>query len=111
MISAVLANSKRFYEAAREELKAGDLDVAAQLVMIKSERDFAVKNLTRWMRPRRVRNSAATLGKKCYALHEPKGVVFNLSTWNAPVGIGLVPAIAAIAAGNAFASSHLTRAA
>jgi aldehyde dehydrogenase (NAD+) len=28
-------------------------------------------------------------------------VVLNLSTWNAPVAIGLVPAIAAIAAGNA----------
>ena len=71
--------------------------------MIKSETDFAVKHVARWMRPRRVRNSAATLGKKCYVLHEPKGVVLNLSTWNAPVCIGIVPAIAAIAAGNAFA--------
>jgi aldehyde dehydrogenase (NAD+) len=101
--SAVLANRKRFYEAAWQELRACDLDVAAQLVMIKSETDFAVKNVARWMRPRRVRNSAATLGKKCYVLHEPKGVVLNLSTWNAPVCIGIVPAIAAIAAGNAFA--------
>jgi aldehyde dehydrogenase (NAD+) len=55
------------------------------------------------MRPHRVRNSAATLGKKCYILYEPKGVVLNLSTWNAPVAIALVPAVAAIAAGNAFA--------
>ena len=101
--AAVLANRKRFYEAAWEELRACDLDVAAQLVMIKSEADFAVKHVARWMRPRRVRNSAATLGKKCYVLHEPKGVVLNLSTWNAPVCIGIVPAIAAIAAGNAFA--------
>ena len=65
--------------------RACDLDVAAQLVMIKSETDFAVKHVARWMRPRRVRNSAATLGKKCYVLHEPKGVVLNLSTWNAGV--------------------------
>ncbi|HLB84554.1 MAG TPA: hypothetical protein VJK00_07475, partial [Steroidobacteraceae bacterium] len=34
--AAVLANRKRFYEAAWEELRACDLDVAAQLVMIRS---------------------------------------------------------------------------
>jgi aldehyde dehydrogenase (NAD+) len=101
--AAALANRKRFYDAAYRELRACDLDVAAQLVMIKSESDFAARHVAAWMRPRRVRNSAATLGKKCYVLHEPKGVVLNLSTWNAPVCIGLVPAIAAIAAGNAFA--------
>ena len=54
--AAVLANRKRFYEAAWEELRACDLDVAAQLVMIKSETDFAVKNVARWMRPRRQAN-------------------------------------------------------
>jgi hypothetical protein len=35
MVAAVLANKKRFYEAAYTELKACDLDVAAQLVMLK----------------------------------------------------------------------------
>jgi len=32
--------------------------------------------------------------------YEPKGVVLNLATWNAPVAIGLVPLMGAIAAGN-----------
>jgi aldehyde dehydrogenase (NAD+) len=103
VLAAVLTNKQRFYDAAHAELKACDLDVAAQLVMVKSEIDFAVKHLARWMKPQRVRNSAATLGKKCYILHEPKGVVLNLSTWNAPVAIALVPAVAALAAGNSFA--------
>ena len=103
MLSAVLHNKKRFYDAAYTELKACDLDVAAQLVMLKSEVDFAARRVGKWMKPRRVRNSAATLGKRCYVLHEPKGVVLNLATWNAPVCIGLVPAVGAIAAGNAFA--------
>lgn len=103
MLAAVLAHKQRFYDAAHTELKACDLDVAAQLVMVKSEVDFVAKRVARWMKPRRVRNSAATLGKKCYILHEPKGVVLNLSTWNAPIAIALVPAVAAIAAGNSFA--------
>jgi aldehyde dehydrogenase (NAD+) len=103
MLAAVLANKQRFYDAAHTEMKACDLDVAAQLVMVKSEVDFVAKRVGAWMKPRRVRNSAATLGKKCYILHEPKGVVLNLSTWNAPIAIALVPAVAAIASGNAFA--------
>jgi aldehyde dehydrogenase (NAD+) len=103
MLAAVLANKQRFYDAAHTEMKACDLDVAAQLVMVKSEVDFVAKRVTAWMKPRKVRNSAATMGKKCYILHEPKGVVLNLSTWNAPIAIALVPAIAAISAGNSFA--------
>jgi aldehyde dehydrogenase (NAD+) len=103
MLAAVLANKQRFYDAAHTEMKACDLDVAAQLVMVKSEVDFVAKRVTQWMKPRKVRNSAATLGKKCYILCEPKGVVLNLSTWNAPIAIALVPAIAAISAGNSFA--------
>ncbi len=103
MLAAVLRNKQRFYDAAHTEMKACDLDVAAQLVMVKSEVDFVAKRVTRWMKPRRVRNSAATLGKKCYIRYEPKGVVLNLSTWNAPIAIAMVPAVAAIAAGNSFA--------
>ena len=103
ILAAVLKNKQRFYDAAHTEMKACDLDVAAQLVMVKSEIDFVAKRVSDWMKPRRVRNSAATLGKKCYVLYEPKGVVLNLSTWNAPIAIALVPAVAAISAGNAFA--------
>jgi aldehyde dehydrogenase (NAD+) len=103
ILAAVLNNKQRFYDAAHTEMKACDLDVAAQLVMVKSEVDFVAKRVSAWMKPRRVRNSAATLGKKCYILYEPKGVVLNLSTWNAPIAIALIPAIAAISAGNAFA--------
>lgn len=103
MLSAVLTHKKRFYDAAHSELKACDLDVAAQFVMLKSEVDFAVKHVGKWMKPHRIANSAATFGKRCYIRYEPKGVVLNLATWNAPVCIGLVPAVASIAAGNAFA--------
>ena len=53
LLAAVLDNKQRFYDAAYQEIKACDLDVAAQLVMIKTEVDFFRKHLARWMRPRR----------------------------------------------------------
>ncbi|HQR04594.1 MAG: aldehyde dehydrogenase family protein [Proteobacteria bacterium] len=103
LLNATLAAKQRFFEASYEELKSCDLDVAGQLMMIKTEVDFAAKHLEKWMKPRKVPNSAATFGKKCYIRYEPKGVMLNLSTWNAPVCISLIPPIAAIAAGNAVA--------
>jgi aldehyde dehydrogenase (NAD+) len=103
LLAATLANRQAFAEAAHEEIRACDLDVAAQIMMIKGEIDFAAKHLKRWMKPKRVRNSQATMGKKCYVLPEPKGVVLNLSTWNAPVCIGLLPVVAALSAGNTVA--------
>ena len=45
MLAAVLANKQRFYDAAHTEMKACDLDVAAQLVMVKSEVDFVAKRV------------------------------------------------------------------
>jgi aldehyde dehydrogenase (NAD+) len=48
-----------------------------------------------------VKGSLMTLGKKSYIKYEPKGMVLNLATWNAPYAIAFVPAMGALAAGNA----------
>ena len=86
--------------AQHRELHTCDMDVHTQLVMLKTEIDFACKHLGKWTEPRRVKNSMATMGKKCYIHYEPKGSVLNLSTWNAPIAINLMPAIGALIAGN-----------
>ncbi len=87
-------------KAAYNELRVDEEGVLGQMMMVKAEVDFAKKHLAKWMKPRRVKNSSATIGKKCYVRPQAKGVVLNLSTWNAPICISFVPAIAALAAGN-----------
>jgi aldehyde dehydrogenase (NAD+) len=101
LMNALLSRRDKAFEAGRNELGLSETDVIGQLIIIKAEADFALKHLAQWMQPKRVPNSVMMLGKKAYIQYEPKGVVLNLSTWNAPLAIGLVPAIAAIAAGNA----------
>jgi len=101
LIDATLAAQDKICAAVRLELKTCDADVVAQLLIVKFEADYAIKHLKSWMTRRKLKNSVMMLGKKAYVHYEPKGVVLNLSTWNAPVAIGLVPAIGAIAAGNA----------
>jgi len=101
LVDAVLANRERLYAASHQERGTCDMDVAAELMMLDMERKFFVKNLKKWLGPQKVKGSLASMGKKSYILYEPKGVVLNLSTWNAPAVIGLYPLLPAIAAGNA----------
>lgn len=86
--------------AAKKELRLTDLDIDAQLLMVKSECEFICRNLEAWMQRESVPGTLMTVGKTCYVQYEPKGVVLNLATWNAPIAIGFVPLMGAMAAGN-----------
>ncbi len=85
--------------AGRTELRLSDTDIDAQLLMVKTEAEFVARNLKHWVGRHDVKGTLMTLGKKSYVQYEAKGVVLNLATWNAPIAIGLVPLIGAIAAG------------
>ena len=90
-------------KAAHKERGTHDLDMAAELVMIKSEVDFMSKNLAKWMKPEKVKNSLATMGKRCEIRRQSKGVVLNMAAYNAPTAESFVPMLASIAAGNSMA--------
>ena len=102
LMAALMAAKDECYAAGKAELGLSPTDVNGQLLIIKAEADFAIANLAKWMTPEILPNSLMMLGKKAWIQYEAKGVVLNLSTWNAPLAIGLVPAIGAIAAGNAM---------
>jgi len=58
------------------------------------------KRLRRWMKKRRVGTSLHSLPGSSSILPQPLGVVGVVSPWNYPLQLALVPAIAALAAGN-----------
>ncbi|MEP3890619.1 MAG: aldehyde dehydrogenase family protein [Hellea sp.] len=91
------------FKAANIERGTHDLDMAAELVMLKSEVDFMCKNLAKWMKPEKVKNSLATMGKRCEIRRQSKGVALNMAAYNAPTAESFVPMLASIAAGNAMA--------
>ena len=100
---ATKARKEDLFVATRKERGTHDLDVAAELMMIKGEIEFAAKNVAGWMKPEKVRNSLATMGKRCEIRRQSKGVVLNIAAYNAPTAEAIVPAVAAISAGNAIA--------
>jgi coniferyl-aldehyde dehydrogenase len=58
------------------------------------------RHLGRWMKKRRVRTSFHSLPGSSWILPQPLGVAGIVSPWNYPLQLALVPAIAALAAGN-----------
>lgn len=99
LLKATLDARPAILEAGKKELRLTDTDLDAQLLMVKGEAEFIAKHVKQWMEPGKIQGTLMTLGKKCYVQYEPKGVVLNLATWNAPIAIGLVPLMGAIAAG------------
>lgn len=64
--------------------------------------DFAYirRNLGRWMKPRTVMGVARPLGLHTTVQAHPLGVVGIVAPWNTPVNLSVMPATAALAAGN-----------
>jgi len=72
----------------------------AEILGVKTEALFAIKNIKGWMKKRRVPTPAAIAFTKSWVKPEPKGSVLIISPWNYPIMLCLNPLIAAIAAGN-----------
>jgi aldehyde dehydrogenase (NAD+) len=66
----------------------------------KGEAELALKNVRRWMRPRRRRVPLTQLPASARIQYEPLGVALVIGPWNYPVNLSLGPMVAALAAGN-----------
>lgn len=64
------------------------------------EINFAIRNLSKWMKPKKVKTPMTLLGTSSFIQYEAKGVVLIISPWNYPFQLAINPLVAAIAAGN-----------
>ena len=71
-----------------------------EIMGIKTEASFAIKNLRKWMKTRRVGAPLVVSFTRGWVRPEPKGTVLIISPWNYPILLVLNPLIAAVAAGN-----------
>jgi coniferyl-aldehyde dehydrogenase len=60
----------------------------------------AIRNLSRWMKARRVSTALAYRPGKSLIMRQPLGVAGIISPWNYPLQLALAPLIGALAAGN-----------
>lgn len=65
-----------------------------------TEINNALKNLKKWMKPKKVSTNLLNFPSSSYIIPEPLGVVLIIGPWNYPVQLLLTPLVGAIAAGN-----------
>jgi len=73
---------------------------AAEIGMVLSEIDYALKHLKAWMKPRRASVPWMVWPGRARIAPRPLGVSLIIGPWNYPVQLLLLPLIGAIAAGN-----------
>lgn len=62
--------------------------------------NYHIKNLKKWMSPRKVKSSLLFTGASSYISYEAKGNCLVLSPWNYPFNLSVYPILTAFSAGN-----------
>ena len=98
---ALYAHECEIYDALYLDLKKNREECwITELGFIINEINYALKNLHRWIRPRKAKTNLLNFPSKSYIIHEPLGVVLIIGPWNYPLQLLLTPLVGAIAAGN-----------
>lgn len=94
-------NEALIYQALADDLRKPVFEAAlTEVYFVYSEIDFALKNLSSWMKPKRVSANLTNLSTKNRIHYEPKGVSLIISPWNYPFQLLISPLVSAIASGN-----------
>lgn len=101
-LSANISAAKSdIYAALKADLGKCELEAyVGELALVLGEIDQALKQLSSWCRPRRVKVPLPFQLAAGKVVSEPLGVVLIMSPWNYPFQLALGPLVSAIAAGN-----------
>jgi len=80
--------------------RAKEETLLAEINNLLSNLRYTKKRIRRWMRPKRKGASIWNLPGSNKTVPVPVGIVGIIAPWNYPINLALVPAVAAIAAGN-----------
>lgn len=101
LYSAVKDNEQQILEAVKLDLNKSQVEAfTIEVGSVLSEISFAMKNLRRWMKDRKVTTPVTHFGASSRIIAEPFGVALIIAPWNYPFNLALSPLIGAIAAGN-----------
>lgn len=73
---------------------------ATETGLLMAEIKNAIKNLHKWMKPKRVSAGLVTFPSSAKIYRDPLGVVLIIAPWNYPLQLLLIPLVGAIAGGN-----------
>lgn len=98
---SLLQHEPAIAEALHADLKKSrEESYGTETGLVLAELNNTLKNLRKWMRPRRVRTNLVNLPSSSRIYRDPLGVVLIIAPWNYPLQLALEPLIGAIAGGN-----------
>ena len=99
--SIILEKDKEISNALKKDLNKGDFEsFACEVMGVIDEINYAVKNLKKWAKPKKVKTPLTFFKASSYIYPEPYGNVLILTAWNYPFMLAFSPLVGAIAAGN-----------
>lgn len=99
---AIQSHEKDIADTLYADLKKSPEEAyATETGLLLSELNLAIKNLSRWLRPKDAGTDLPNLPSSSKIYRDPLGVVLIIAPWNYPLQLLLMPLIGAIAGGNA----------
>lgn len=99
--NAIEQNEEAIYLALHKDLRKSRFEASVtELFFIYGEIDFAIKNISNWMSPKRIGKTLSNPFAKNRIYYESKGVCLIIAPWNYPFQLVMSPLVSAIAAGN-----------
>ncbi|MBQ4866318.1 aldehyde dehydrogenase [Priestia megaterium] len=97
----VVRHEDDILKAVKADLNKPEMEAKrAEVGLVLSEIDFAVKNLAEWTAPKEVETPSTHAGAKSYIYQDPYGLALVIAPWNYPFQLAVSPVVGAIAAGN-----------
>lgn len=96
---AIVANQEKIVAAVQSDLGRAAFEAYFEIATL-SEIKLALKQLKKWMKPRRVTTSLDVFPASAWVQPEPLGVALIIGPWNYPFQLMMSPLVGAIAAGN-----------
>jgi aldehyde dehydrogenase (NAD+) len=99
--SVIIDHEQEIVDAIWKDFHKPEFEViATESRFVIKELNYAIRNLKRWTRLRRVRTPVVHFMSHSYITPQPYGQVLVLSPWNFPFQLAFMPLIGALAAGN-----------
>ncbi|MDZ7764478.1 MAG: aldehyde dehydrogenase family protein [Melioribacteraceae bacterium] len=102
LLKTILNSQDEICEAVYKDLhKSKEETKLTEIFSVTSEIKFVKRNLSKWIRPKRVSTPIALFGASSKIIYESIGQSLIISPWNYPFQLATGPLVSAIAAGNA----------
>ncbi|WP_413677338.1 aldehyde dehydrogenase family protein [Prochlorococcus sp. MIT 0916] len=100
-LSNLLENHQQeILNALNQDLRKPATEAFFEIIAVKQEIKLAQKNLSNWMKPRKINVPVSLKPAQALVQPDPLGCVLIIGPWNYPFSLTLQPLVSALAAGN-----------